>query len=89
MQDDLSKTGGAPPSTISWLVRCWAEPREDGHGVEEPPVVRCFVRDLRTGQERYLSDPRALGDLMLRHLRAEASEAQDGEAEGRDLLAGG
>lgn len=85
MSDEPPKALGAPSSTTSWLVRCWVEPREDGHGAEEPPVVRCFVRDLRTGQERYLSDPRALGDLMLRHLRAEASEAQDGEADRRNL----
>lgn len=89
MQDEQPKTGGAPPSTISWLVRCWVEPREEGHA-EEAPVVRCFVRDLRTGQERYLSDPKALGELMLRHLRAaEASEAESGEPGARDLRADG
>lgn len=87
MPDDPSKTTGAPPAITSWLVRCWVEPREEGHGADEPPVVRCFVRDLRTGQERYLSDPRALGELMLRQLRAaEAGEAEDG---GRSLLADG
>lgn len=78
MPDDPPKTTGSPPSATSWLVRCWMEPREDGHGAEDPPVARCFVRDLRTGQERYLSDPRALGELILRQLRA----AEAGEAEG-------
>jgi hypothetical protein len=88
MQDEQPKAAGAPPAATSWLVRCWVEPREEGHE-GDPPVVRCCVRDLRTGQERYLSDPRALGELLLRHLRAEASGALDGEAEGRNLLAGG
>jgi hypothetical protein len=88
--DDPLKTTGASPSTISWLVRCWVEPREEGHGAEEPPVVRCFLRDLRTGQERYLNDPRALGELVLRQLRAaEPSEAERGETGALDLLAGG
>lgn len=89
MSDEQPKTPGAPASTISWLVRCWVEPREEGHGTEDPPTVRCFVRDLRTGKERYLSDPRALGELLLRRLRIEAAEAENGEADGRNLLANG
>ena len=48
------------------MVRCWEEPREQAG---ETPVFRCFVRDLRTGEERYLSDPRELGELILRRLR--------------------
>lgn len=54
--------------TMSWLVRCWEEPREGDH---ETPVFRCSVRDLRTGEERYLSDPREIGELMLRQARAD------------------
>ena len=52
---------------MSWLVRCWEEPREEE---TETPVFRCSVRDLRTGEERYLSDPREIGELMLRQVRA-------------------
>jgi hypothetical protein len=48
------------------MVRCWEEPREEG---SDPPVYRCFVRDLKTGEERYLSDPKDLGELVLRRLR--------------------
>lgn len=50
---------------MSWLVRCWEEPNE---GAQENPV-RCSIRDLRTGEERYLSDPRELGELMLRQMK--------------------
>ncbi|HEX6902233.1 MAG TPA: hypothetical protein VF789_21125 [Thermoanaerobaculia bacterium] len=53
---------------MSWLVRCWEEPREGEH---ETPVYRCSVRDLRSGEERYLNDPREIGELMLRQVRAE------------------
>jgi hypothetical protein len=52
--------------SLSWLVRCWAEPREEPHGT---PVLRIYVRDLKTGEERYLSDPRELGKLALRKMR--------------------
>lgn len=65
---------------MSWLVRCWEEPREEDH---ESPVYRCSVRDLRTGEERYLSDPREVGELMLRQVRAERKGAP--LSAGRDL----
>lgn len=64
MNDNRPK-GGSP--TMSWLVRCWEEPRELA---QAEPVLRCFVRDLRTGEERYLTDPREIGELVLRQLRA-------------------
>lgn len=62
--------GGSP--TMSWLVRCWEEPREGAH---ETPVYRVSVRDLRTGEERYLTDPREIGELMLRQVRSERKGA--------------
>lgn len=67
------------PSTMSWLVRWWEEMREDPR---EAPVVRCFIRDLRTGEERYLDDPRELGELMLQRLRAAREVADEAEGEG-------
>jgi intein/homing endonuclease len=57
---------GKPAAALSWMVRCWEEPREQAG---EEPVFRCFVRDLKTGEERYLSDPGEIGKLMLRKLR--------------------
>ena len=77
---DVKRKGGSP--TMSWLVRCWEESREVAQG---EPVPRCFVRDLRTGEERYLNDPREIGELMLRQLRAaerERAEAPDQEFQG-------
>jgi hypothetical protein len=65
---------------MSWLVRCWEEPRE---GEQEAPVFRCSVRDLRTGEERYLSDPREIGELMLRQVRAGRKGAALPDAEER------
>jgi hypothetical protein len=59
--------------TLSWLVRCWEEPREDPH---DRPVFRCSVRDLKTGEERYLSDPRQLGEMVLRKMREAAKAAK-------------
>jgi hypothetical protein len=82
MNDNRPK-GGSP--TMSWLVRCWEEPRELAHA---EPVLRCFVRDLRTGEERYLTDPREIGELVLRQLRAaygtKSEPAEPAEERGRD-----
>ncbi len=58
---------------MAWLVRCWEEPRE---AAQEGSVFRCFIRDLRTGEEHYLNDPRQVGELMLRQVRAEQREAR-------------
>jgi hypothetical protein len=74
----------APKATLSWLVRCWEEVREDSRGA---PVARCFIRDLRTGEERYLTDPRELGELLLQRLRA-AQEEPDEAGQDGSLTAG-
>jgi hypothetical protein len=70
---------GEAPKTLSWLVRLWEETRENPR---EEPVVRCFIRDLRTGEERYVNDPRELGELMLQRLRSAAQEADEDGLEG-------
>ncbi|HEX4962857.1 MAG TPA: hypothetical protein VF173_18620 [Thermoanaerobaculia bacterium] len=69
---------------MSWLVRCWVEPQEAEQG---EPVVRCCLRNLRTGEEEYVGDPRRLGDLVLRHLREEGAVARNGEGRAADRLA--
>ena len=61
--------------TLSWLVRCWEEPLENPH---ERPVFRCYVRDLKTGEERYLNDPRELGEMVLRKMREAARREESG-----------
>lgn len=60
---------------MSWLVRCWEEPRERAQ--DDGPVLRGFVRDLKTGEERYLSDPRELGELLNREMREAAEDEQE------------
>lgn len=66
---------------MSWLVRCWEEPREAPHA---EPVLRCFIRDLRTGEERYLTDPREIGELVLRQLQAASGNRNEESQEERD-----
>ncbi len=65
---------------MSWLVRCWEEPREQP---PDEPVLRCMVRDLKTGEERYLADPRELGELVSRPVRdaVEAGRADESPQE--------
>lgn len=50
----------------SFLVRCWAEPREVAG---QPEVVRIYVRNLRSGEEHYISDPSSLGEMLQRGLQ--------------------
>jgi hypothetical protein len=60
---------------LSWLVRVWEEP-----AAQEPegdPVLRCFVRDLKTGEEKYLSDPGEIDDLVTRRMRETVSAAEE------------
>jgi hypothetical protein len=60
---------------LSWLVRVWEEPR-----TQEPegdPVLRCFVRDLKTGEERYLSDPGEIDDLVTRRMKETGAAAEE------------
>jgi hypothetical protein len=68
------KTGSI---ALSWLVRCWEEPsQQEGDG----PVLRGFVRDLKTGKERYLSDPGVLGEIVTQEiLDAERMREDDAE----------
>lgn len=49
----------------SFLVRLWSEPRCGGEGA---PVVRGYVRDLRTGAEVYISDPAKIGSQIAQWL---------------------
>lgn len=70
---------GRPMSpAASFLVRCWLEPRE-AEGAE--PVLRITVRNLQTGEEQHLSDPRQLGERVLRHLEGIAVEVREELAE--------
>jgi hypothetical protein len=70
---------------LSWLVRVWEEPR--AQEPEGDPVLRCFVRDLKTGEERYLSDPGEIDDLVTRRMR-ETGAAVDEPAQRRSRAGG-
>jgi hypothetical protein len=78
------KTGSL---TLSWLVRCWEEPREQVKDeTKEEPVLRCFIRDLKTGEERYLRDPRELVELVVKPM-SEAGK-DDGPEQKQDRTRG-
>lgn len=71
MNDEKSPEAGAPPKkkdhqSGSFLIRFWTEPREVA---AEEETVRGFVRNLKTGEEQYLNDPQALGELVLKALK--------------------
>lgn len=61
-------------TAASFLLRVWEEPRSD---TGEPPVVRVFLRNLKTHEEVYLKDLENLGDLVLGSLRT-APPSSDG-----------
>lgn len=58
---------------VSYLVRCWQEPREMAG---EAAPFRGYVRDLRTSEERYFGDPKQLAEHILRRLEAERQESE-------------
>jgi len=62
---------------LSLLVRCLEEPSQQP---DEPPVLRAFVRDLKTGKERYLSDPGELGEMVTQEI-LEVERTREDEAE--------
>jgi len=47
----------------SFLIRLWREPRE---GSQSGPV-RCYVRNLKTGEELYPEDPGTFMRLLANH----------------------
>jgi hypothetical protein len=68
------KTGSL---SLSWLVRVWEEPREEEP--EADKVLRCFIRDLKTGEERYLSDPAEIDDLVTRRMKETGAAIEEPE----------
>ena len=65
---DQAPTGERP--AVSYLVRFWLEPCEH----EGEAAFRGYARDLRTGEERYVADPRRLAEHILRQLHAARKE---------------
>ena len=54
----------------SFLVRCWKEPREVAGQAD---VIRFYVRNLRTGEEHYISESSQVGGLLERGLQESAA----------------
>lgn len=57
----------------SFLVRFWWEERE---GAGRAPVLRGYLRNLHSGEERHLADPGELPGPILRHLVVEPAAAE-------------
>ena len=53
-------------TSSSYLVRVWREPGQDAE-------VRFYLRNLKTGEERYLGDAERLEDILKTGLRKEQS----------------
>ena len=64
---DLDRRGGGS----SFLVRLWRE--SGGRGADEP--ARVYVRDLRSGEERYLRSLDRLADYLEQHHQPPRSAA--------------
>ena len=70
MDDEITPTTGdqtqmGERQTASLLVRCWLEPREDE---TEAPVVRGYVKNLKTGEEILIKDLDSVGRQILHYL---------------------
>lgn len=71
---ELSNPEERPAASL--LVRCWLEPQPRA---EEAPVLRGYVRNLKTGEETFIKDLESVSLQILRQL------APDGSAEGVSL----
>lgn len=71
-----STLSSASSPVRSFLVRLWTEVREAA-GAEA--CLRLYVRDLRSGEERYLSDPDRVADFLRHQAGAGGAAAGGGE----------
>ena len=62
----------SPSRSTSYLLRFWQEPTER----PGKPVLRCYLRNLRTGEETYLNDARKLGEQVLRQVPSAPATGQ-------------
>lgn len=70
-----------PPSerpSTSLLVRCWLEP---GEGESGAPILRGYVRNLKTGEQTFIGDADAVGQQILRQLTTAAARSSEVEHE--------
>lgn len=57
-------------SGASLLVRCWLEPRTS----DESPILRGYLKNLRTGEEHFIKDLDSVGQQILRSLEAAGAD---------------
>lgn len=70
-----------PRSGGSFLVRVWYESRELEGGA---PIFRGYVKNLQTGEERFLRDP----ERVTEHLLDQAGEPRSAGSNGHPAAAG-
>ena len=67
-EESVPRHAGRAPaaerSSASLLVRCWLEPASAG----EPPTLRGYVKNLKTGEELYIKDLDTVGEQIRRTL---------------------
>ena len=53
--------------SASLLVRCWLEPSATS---DQPPALRGYVKNLKTGEEMFIKDLGAVGEEIRRSLES-------------------
>ena len=67
----------------SFLVRLWREPQTEGSG-----PVRVYLRNLQTGEELYLGDPRRVGEVLSHEAASFGHEEQNVDEAAPQVKAG-
>lgn len=80
VQSTPAGTAHAPAadrSSGSFLIRVWYEAREIDGGA---PAFRGYIKNLQTGEERFVRDPATVSEQILRQMGSEAqAESEDHE----------
>lgn len=58
--------------SCSFLVRMWREPQAEGVG-----PTRVYMRNLQTGEELYLGDPKRVGEVLSHEAEAAGRASAD------------
>jgi hypothetical protein len=69
----------------SFLVRVWYEARE---GPGQEPSFRAYIRNLRTGEERFVHDPRTVGEQIAAQLGVGTASGDARRSEPRRMARG-
>lgn len=77
----VPKSPGPAPSgdrsTGAFLIRVWYEAREIDGGA---PEFRGYIKNLHTGEERFVRDPANVSEQILRQMRDESLTAAGEES---------